>query len=162
MENPWENNWKCKNCGFDIEALFDDTYIKSKKDGRIISVRHPGECFSIWAAFDSSEDYRKTPLEETKKMGGVMTSHICMDCLQKFQIDIGREPDVRTGAFINKNSNPTKLEDRICPNCSSKNIKNFDELLVKRYGLCDTEHILFCPKCKTEGISVYIPTFFCC
>ena len=150
-EDIWDKDGQCRNCGFKLDKLQTYTYIKRKSDGQAIPITCPGAWKSIALAFDNPSECRMIPRSEIAKMGGVMTEHVCMNCQNKFGIDIGEVPDAETREYIHVNQNPVTLNARECPSCHSHDVKNLKELT---YGDDMDKYILTCPKCKKDAIII--------
>jgi len=109
--------YRCDSCGFYLGTGWgEDMYVQDWNGKRIICP-HPAEMKKVYEVLgaDASQE-----LIEART--GILTDCVCLDCLWKFNLDLGRD-------------------ERKCPRCGSKRVETVLDMVGKK-----------CPKCKTGTI----------
>ncbi len=140
---PSLNLYMCNKCMFIICPLGWGGYFYVIDDsGNRIPCPHPGEENKVKEILGRWVTKRKR-----KERTGFNSYCICLECLEKFELDIGDEEENKNSWRYHYNA-LIKRDERKCPKCGSFNVKTAFELIDKT-----------CPKCKEGIIKEHDPGF---
>jgi len=124
------NEYKCTNCDFTLPSGSGGyTYVEDESGNRInYKDKNEKSLRTIISEIWGFSDYNNWK-ELVRIHTGFNSYCICLDCLNVFEAD------------ISPNADGFSKDEKICPNCESKNVKTELELVGKK-----------CPSCKEGSI----------
>jgi len=141
---PTISEYKCNKCSFTLPKGWGGyLYVIDDKGNRIVCI-HPSERTIIQKVL-GKEASEAIIRERT----GYNSDCVCLDCLRQFELDIGdAEGKGDRGTYswryyyyeYRPYGTMRRRDKRICPKCSSSNVKTIPEIVGE-----------ICPKCK-EGV----------